>query len=176
MSGAKYIANFSEEYDYNSLTNLTNENCTHSTLYKDTFVFTIENFTYRENGHYWCQIVVNSTYLLPSQHAQFYAADPTFCSNEPPFTKLIETKGELQCTGYSTMTSSTFSVTTSSVTTLSVTTSSEIINSQSTIYGLAIGVLLICLLTFGASLVTSLFCGLKLRRNYKKGQSLHVRT
>ena len=38
------------------------------------------HFTSDKNGYYWCQIVVNGSFLEPSQHyAWFYADDSTSC-------------------------------------------------------------------------------------------------
>ena len=42
--------------------------CTHGVLY-----MTIHNFTASDNGYYWCQAMVNDSYLQPSQNAWFYA-------------------------------------------------------------------------------------------------------
>ena len=46
--------------------------CTRGVLYGDTFALTILNFTASDNGYYWCQAMVNDSYLQPSQNAWFY--------------------------------------------------------------------------------------------------------
>ena len=61
-------------------------NCTQGSLYKDMFLLSIPNFTTDKDGYYWCQIVINDTYLQPSQYAWFYAADRNSCIQAVHFT------------------------------------------------------------------------------------------
>ena len=70
-------------------------NCSHGSLYRNTFVLIIHNFTTDKDGYYWCQIVVNDSYLQPSQYAWFYAADRSSCTLEFHFRTASE--NEIQC-------------------------------------------------------------------------------
>ena len=72
---------------YNSSTLSRNSTC--GTLYRDIFLLHIKNFTTDNNGYYWCQVVINSSFLQPSQHAWFYADDSDSCERQP-FFKLAE--------------------------------------------------------------------------------------
>ena len=54
-------------------------NCTQGILYADTFGLIIDNFTTDKNGYYWCQILINDSFLNPSQHAGFYAEESNSC-------------------------------------------------------------------------------------------------
>ena len=60
-------------------------NCTQGTLYADTFALIINNFTTDKNGYYWCQILINDSFTLPSQSAWFYANESTSCIREDPY-------------------------------------------------------------------------------------------
>ena len=80
----------------NVVTNSTfDTNCTRGLLYKDTFFLVIHNFTTDKDGYYWCQIVVNDSYLQLSQYAWFYAADSSSCKREYHF--MTAPKSEIQC-------------------------------------------------------------------------------
>ena len=70
-------------------------NCSHGSLYRNTFVLIIHNFTTDKDGYYWCQIVVNDSYLQPSQYAWFYAADRSSCTQELHF--ITASENEIQC-------------------------------------------------------------------------------
>ena len=50
-------------------------------LYADTFGLVIDNFTMDKNGYYWCQILINDSFLNinPSQRAWFYAEESNSC-------------------------------------------------------------------------------------------------
>ena len=72
---------------YNSSTLSRNSTC--GTLYRDIFLLHIKNFTTDNNGYYWCQVVINSSFLQPSQHAWFYADHSDSCERQP-FFKLAE--------------------------------------------------------------------------------------
>ena len=70
-------------------------NCTRSSLYEDVFLLLIPYFTTDKDGYYWCQTVINDSYLQHSQYAWFYAADRSSCIQE---LHLITTSGsEIQC-------------------------------------------------------------------------------
>ena len=45
----------------------------------------IKNFTTDNNGYYWCQIVVNGSFLQPSQHAWLYADHSDSCERQHLF-------------------------------------------------------------------------------------------
>ena len=57
-----------------------NTNCTHGSLYEDVFLLVIPNFATDKDGYYWCQIVINDSYLQPSQYTLLYAADKSSCT------------------------------------------------------------------------------------------------
>ena len=70
----------SDEYFFlrhNSSTSTRNSPC--GPLYSDRFSLYISNFTTDKNGYYWCQILINGSFLQPSQHAWFYADDSNLC-------------------------------------------------------------------------------------------------
>ena len=68
---------------YNSSTWSRNSTC--GTLYRDIFSLLIKNFTTDNNGYYWCQVVVNGSFLQPSQHAWFYADHSDSCERQHLF-------------------------------------------------------------------------------------------
>ena len=111
--------NIPGEYDlarfYSSLA--VNTNCTHGSLYKDFFALIIHNFTTDSDGYYWCQIVINDSYLQPSQYAWFYAADRSSCTQE---LHLITASGsEIQCAeNYSSTNTNTCPVTSTGTSTI----------------------------------------------------------
>ena len=70
-------------------------NCSYGSLYKDAFALIIHNFTTDKDGYYWCQIVINDSYLQPSQYAWFYAADGSSCTQEYDFITAPDNK--IQC-------------------------------------------------------------------------------
>ena len=86
-----YIQGAYELYEYRPPTNLS-RTCTHGVLYGDTFALNIYNFTTHDNGYYWCQIVVNDSYLQPSQYAWFYADS---CKNHTGI--YFQNTNEAQC-------------------------------------------------------------------------------
>ena len=77
------------------ISSILETNYTHSSLYKDVFHLLIPNFTTDKNGYYWCQVVINDSYLQPSQYAWFYAADRSSCTQELHF--ITASESEIQC-------------------------------------------------------------------------------
>ena len=66
---------------YNQTVSSLRRNCTQGILYADTFGLVIDNFTMDKNGYYWCQILINDSFLNinPSQRAWFYAEESNSC-------------------------------------------------------------------------------------------------
>ena len=82
IEAVPFIQNVYEFRRYNITIN-QNRNCTHGALYEDKFLLYIYNFTSDENGYYWCQIVVNGSFLEPSQdYAWFYADNSSSCEQQ----------------------------------------------------------------------------------------------
>ena len=75
--------------------NISVRTCIHSALYGDAFSLIINNFTTDNDGYYWCQIMVNGSFLQPSQYAWFYADDNYSCRQQHYFQMV---NSEAQCT------------------------------------------------------------------------------
>ena len=65
--------------------NISVRTCIHGALYRDAFSLIINNFTTDNDGYYWCQIMVNGSFLQPSQYAWFYADDNYSCRQQQYF-------------------------------------------------------------------------------------------
>ena len=74
-----------QEYASNPSMAIQNINCSAGSLYRDTYILVIQNFTSDKNGYYWCQIYVNNSISQPSQYAWFYAADRSSCTQQSNF-------------------------------------------------------------------------------------------
>ena len=70
-------------------------NCSRGTLHRDTFTLHIRNFTTTKNGYYWCQIVINGSFLQPSQYAWFYADKTNSCTLQY-YLKLVN-PSQIEC-------------------------------------------------------------------------------
>ena len=132
-------------------------------VYRDKFSLVILNFTSNKNGHYWCQLAINNTYVQRSHHALFYAGEPdsTTCSRPPTFQYFTPAVGnQNQCARYhmNTITSQTDSTTLA----LSSVSESSSIESSTTSYPMNIpltttiyvtGILSALVLLFGALVI-----------------------
>ena len=79
-------------HEYNP--NISVRTCIHGALYGDAFSLIINNFTTDNDSYYLCQIMVNGSFLQPSQYAWFYADDNYLCRQQQYFQMV---KSEAQC-------------------------------------------------------------------------------
>ena len=105
MSSYESITMASQGYRFISITGSVSMNPTGNCsleLYRDSFILITNNFTTNDNGYYWCQFAINTTYAQPSHHAWFYAG--TICNPYAYFR--LTSSNELQCAEYDTNTAS----------------------------------------------------------------------
>ena len=70
---------------YNQRISSLRRNCTQGRLYADIFALIINNFNTSKDGYYWCNILVNNSFLEPSQRVRFYAVEGTSCIRQDSY-------------------------------------------------------------------------------------------
>lgn len=100
----EFLSSSSEEYATLRVSTVSSVKVTNCSLniYRDIYSIVMFNFTRDDNGYYWCQLAINSTYRQPSHYVRLYASQSYLTCGSPLFYQYFRSSplNETRCAQY----------------------------------------------------------------------------